>query len=248
MPFKSARRLLAAVLVACTATLALTATPAHAAAWHSTSWRYLADGQLYLDLQTYAARFQADGYDDGTRSLHAVLSVGHDFCAAVRMTIGRGVQTIASGCDNAWVEFDLPPSTGALSIGIVLMNINYAWLDAEGLSVPASTADLRQAGTGASWTSDGDGRFDFEVTRPGVRLTGTVRNAVAWLYLNRTSGTGCAVGEIGDVWTIQASARECLDGTLPLSHSVGNLGLFVYASYLDGGSQSPSVRLQLPQH
>ena len=99
MSITPVRRFVAAVATVCAviaATLAGTAVPAQAVAWHAAGWHYYFDNYLSLSVETWGVKFDASGTDvDGVRTLQGVLSVGHDYCGSLRQQIGRSLVTIA---------------------------------------------------------------------------------------------------------------------------------------------------------
>lgn len=249
-PLRLVARLLV-MLVAAGAGALTVAAPAQAAATvypgHTSYWRYLTSQQMSFGIGTNEVEMEGWGTDDnGTRTLFGTITVANGICAGVKMPAGMGgAMIISSVCSGTSPVFAFPVSTGQMLIYIEAAPARGGWLDRNNVVLPASTTNLRRAGT-AIERADTANAKTFSIAMRGMSMHGSVSGGVIALWVYHTTSTGCARGDVTDVFkNLRVRAQNC-DGRIATAQVADNgSGIVVFASYIPPVLPAHTLMLQV---
>ncbi|HLL68666.1 MAG TPA: hypothetical protein VK453_23565 [Micromonosporaceae bacterium] len=241
------------MLVAASASALAVSTPAQAAttffAGHTSYWRYQSTQQLVFGIGTNEVEMEGWGTDiNGTRTLFGTITVAEGVCAAVVTptgSMGGGSVTIGSACSGTSRTFAFPVSAGQMNIGIQAAPIRGGWFDRNAVVLPVSTPNLRRAGVSVD-QSETASEKTFNISMRGMSLRGEISSGAIAIWVYHNAPTGCARGDITNVFKeLQARAEVC-DGRVTSSIVRDNLsGIVVYASYIPAVLPATTVMLQV---
>lgn len=236
---------LAAAMSFALVALVLPASPAHAlpsgTSW-SGSWNYYATNAIQYAATLPGVKLTGYATDNGgTRTtVGTIQDVGDDNrCARVQLyAAGVGYIADKTTCGNGSY---LTYGTGAFHEGLLVVvyrmlpNGSTTSDKSFHIYIPPSTGDaeLRTVGTGTSWSYYTAEAFQYQIVRPGVKLTGygTTQTGDKRSSLNTVSktatGGGCVTGKA------RAGGGTAISGSTCAAGGYTTFGTFAFTGFIE---------------
>ncbi|HLL66453.1 MAG TPA: hypothetical protein VK453_11990 [Micromonosporaceae bacterium] len=218
------------------------AAPAHAAAgpgsgW-SGSWKYYTSRAIEYSGTLPGVRLSGILTDSSgsRRSFGNIQDTADDGrCARAWVFVaGQGIISETTTCGNGtWRDFTTSAFSTEVFLFVQLLLPNGGGAEKNFIiHIPSSTADpdLRTVGTGASWSYYTDTAFQYQVVRPGVKVTGHGENLSDGLrsslnVVQKTVTTdGCALGRVSATTGNTILAAACDSTTASFNSLRSSLG------------------------